>query len=101
MVIKFTHFYTLLLSNLALLPDPNNFNAPLSLDALGLLNIQFCHADNLPKILVSHDSFPGNLKFASNPVNASGENVVLSSMLNLISSSQSRSSGITVIKPCW
>ena len=44
--------------------------------------------------------FPGNLKFASNPVNASGENVVLSSMLNLISSSQSKSSGITVIKPC-
>jgi hypothetical protein len=86
-----------LLSNLAFEPVPNSFKAPLSLDALGLLKIQFCQADNLPNIFVSHDSFPGNLRFASKPVRASGENEVLSSRLNLISSLQSKSSGITVI----
>ena len=82
-----------------MVPVPNSFNAPFLLEALGLLNIQFCHADNLPKIFVSQDSFPGNLKLASNPVRASGENEVLSSILSLIYSFQSKSSGITVIRP--
>ena len=86
-----------MLSNLALLPVPNNFNAPSSLDALGLLNIQFCQADSLQNIFVSQDSLPGNLQLASNPVSASGEKDALSSILNLISSFQSKSSGITVI----
>ena len=90
-------FYTLLLSNLAFEPVQNIFSAHLSLEALGLLKIQFCQADNRPKIFVSHDSFPGNLRFASKPVSASGENEVLSSRLNLISSAQSKSSGIIVI----
>ena len=72
--------YTLLLSNLALVPVPNNFNAPFSLEALALLNIQFCQADNLPNILVSQVSLPTNLKLASKPVKVSGEKDALSSI---------------------
>ena len=68
-------------------------------DALGLEKIQFCQADKRPNILVGKLSFPGNLKFASKPVRASGEKEALSSTLILISSFQSKSSGITVTKP--
>jgi len=55
---------------------PYFVSAPCSPTALGRWKIQFCHAVNRPKILVSIVSGPANRSKASMPVSASGESLV-------------------------
>ncbi len=85
--------------NLALLPVPNTFSAPDSPVAFGRMKIQFCHADRRPKMRVSIVSATPKRRFASMPVNASGDRLARSSSAMRISSAQSRSSGAAVTRP--
>src|SRR5690606_23397383 len=80
------------LSYLARAPEPYFRSAPSGPAAAGRWKIQFCHALRRPKILVSMVSGPGNRTFASSPVSESGEKLSRSSIMILISSSQSISS---------
>src|SRR5882762_5100543 len=97
LIIRFHH--TRSRSNFGFEPLPNNFKAPCSPVAFGRTKIQFCQAESLPNILVSKVSAPGKRRLASIPVNASGERLARSSIARRISSSQSKSSGATVINP--
>src|SRR5579862_364955 len=97
LIIRFHH--TRSRSNFAFDPFPKSLSAPFSPVALGRMKIQFCQAERRPKILVSVVSRPGKRRLASIPVSASGERLVRSSTARRSSSSQSRSSGATVIRP--
>src|SRR5271167_990468 len=81
------------------LPVPKSFSAPFSPVEFGRMNTQFCQAERRPNTLVSMLSAPGKRRLASIPVRASGERLQRSSMAMRNSSSQSRSSEATVIKP--
>src|ERR1039458_6854933 len=80
-------------------PVPNNLSAPCSPVEFGRMNTQFCHAERRANTLVSVVSAPGKRRLASMPVSASGESAARSSIAIRISSSQSRSSGATVMRP--
>src|SRR5262252_905937 len=92
-------YHTLSQLNRAFEPLPNSLSAPCSPVELGRINTQFCHAESRPKIFVSSVSSPANRKLASSPVSASGDKDARSSIAIRISSSQSRSSGVTVTRP--
>src|SRR5271163_849262 len=81
------------------LPVPNSFSAPFSPVEFGRRKTQFCQAERRPKTFVSMLSAPGKRRLASMPVSASGERLHRSSMAMRSSSSQSSSSGATVIRP--
>src|SRR5215813_13872596 len=91
--------YTRSQSNLARLPVPYTFRAPVGPTALGRTKIQFCHAESRPKMREAMVSVGAKRRFASRPISASGERARRLSIASLISSFQSSSSGAKVTKP--
>src|SRR5204863_7572223 len=91
--------YVLLKSNEGRPSRPYVIRAPFSPTAFGRWKIQFCQAVRRPKIFVSIVSGPAKRRFASMPVNASGDSAARLSTARRTSSSQSSSSGATETRP--